>query len=224
MAVVKIEPTKEHPVPYDTSDEKAETFLDEMAVAGNTAELQVELGACLEFTEADTVRQKELLEAVTKAKKPGNLKLPSTAFAAAEFLRTYGAQLAMDASEARAAITNKLMEIANCGDPRFELKALELLGKHSDIGIFTERSEVTINYKNPEDLEKEIKERVKRLLNAQVIDITPLSSSLDALDTLRPESRMDDLLDYVDVDVDEDEQLANDLSLGQVEDDDDTLA
>tara|TARA_R110000823_G_C15763285_1_gene483196 strand:- start:127 stop:795 length:669 start_codon:yes stop_codon:yes gene_type:complete len=221
MAVVKIEPTKEHPVPYDTSDEKVETFLDEMAVAGNTAELQVELGASLEVTEADAARQKELLEAVTKAKKPGNLKLPSTAFAAAEFLRTYGAQLAMDASEARAAITNKLMEIANCGDPRFELKALELLGKHSDIGIFTERSEVTINYKNPEDLEKEIKERVKRLLNAQVIDITPLSSSLDELDTLRPESNMDDLLD--DLLDDDDEQLDNDLSLGQVEDDDDIL-
>jgi hypothetical protein len=71
------------------------------------------------------------------------------------------------------------MEIANCGDPKFELKALELLGKHSDIGIFTERSEITINYKNPEDLENAIKERVKRLLNANIIDITPLESSLD---------------------------------------------
>ena len=38
------------------------------------------------------------------------------------------------------------MEIADCGDTRYELKALELLGKHSDIGIFTERSEIT-NYK-----------------------------------------------------------------------------
>jgi hypothetical protein len=37
------------------------------------------------------------------------------------------------------------------------LKALELLGKHSDIGIFTERSEITINYKDPADLENEIK-------------------------------------------------------------------
>ena len=89
------------------------------------------------------------------------------------------AQLALDAATARAAITNKLMELANCGDPKFELKALELLGKHSDIGIFTERSEITINYKNPEDLESAIKERVKRLLNADIIDITPLDNDLD---------------------------------------------
>ena len=59
------------------------------------------------------------------------------------------------------------------------------------------------------------------MLNAQVIDITPLSSSLDELDTLRPESNMDDLLD--DLLDDDEEQLDNDLSLGQVEDDDDIL-
>jgi hypothetical protein len=46
-------------------------------------------------------------------------------------------------------------------------------------GIFTERSEITINYKNPEDLENAIKERVKRLLNADIIDITPLNNDLD---------------------------------------------
>jgi hypothetical protein len=65
------------------------------------------------------------------------------------------------------------------GDTKFELKALELLGKHSDIGLFTERSEITINYKNPEDLENAIKERVKRLLNADVVDVTPIGADLD---------------------------------------------
>jgi len=179
MTVVNIEPTKEHPVPYDTTEEKPKTLLEDMAVSGNTAELQVALGAQLDVTEGDMEREKELIQAVAEAKKPNNLTNQSTAFAAAEFLRTYGAQLAMDAAQSRAAITNKLMEIANCGDPRFELKALELLGKHSDIGLFSERSEIIINYKNPEDLEKAIKERVKRLLNANVVEIIPLGSDLD---------------------------------------------
>ena len=71
------------------------------------------------------------------------------------------------------------MEIANCGDTKFELKALELLGKHSDIGLFTERSEITIHYKDPSELEKAIRERVKRLLNADIIDVTPIGADLD---------------------------------------------
>jgi len=198
MSVVQVEPTKDHPVPYDLSEEKPTTLLDEMAVAGNTAELQVELGATLDISEGDAAREKELLEAVANAQKPANLTNQTTAFSAAAFLRTYGSQLAMDAAQARAAITNKLMEIADCGDPRYELKALELLGKHSDIGIFTERSEITINYKSPEELEKAIKERVKNLLNATVVDITPAGGS--------SEEELDELLGVVDLDAEEDDK------------------
>ena len=198
MSVVQVEPTKDHPVPYDLSEEKPTTLLDEMAVAGNTAELQVELGATLDISEGDAAREKELLEADANAQKPANLTNQTTAFSAAAFLRTYGSQLAMDAAQARAAITNKLMEIADCGDPRYELKALELLGKHSDIGIFTERSEITINYKSPEELEKAIKERVKNLLNATVVDITPAGGS--------SEEELDELLGVVDLDTEEDDK------------------
>lgn len=179
MPVVKIQPSNHKPIPYDTEDELSPSLAEQMAVAGNTVELQVSLGAALDLDEEDVAREKELLEAVLQNKKPGALKQPNTAFAAAAFLRTYGSQLGFDVASARAAITNKLMEISNCGDPRFELKALELLGKHNDIGLFTTRSEITINYKNPEELENAIKERVKRLLNADVIDITPVGLNLD---------------------------------------------
>ena len=188
MAVVQVEPTKNHPVPYDLSEEKPATLLEEMAVAGNTAELQESLGAALDVTEGDIEREKELLKAVAEAKKPNNLTNQTTAIAAAAFLRTYGSQLAMDAAEARSAITHKLMEIANCGDPRYELKALELLGKHSDIGIFTERSEVTINYKSPEELEKAIKSRVKSLLNATIVDVEPVNSLFEGIEELDEDS------------------------------------
>jgi hypothetical protein len=71
------------------------------------------------------------------------------------------------------------MEIANCGDPRYELKALELLGKHSDVGLFTERSEITVTHKNSDTLEAAIKERIKRLLNSDVVDVVPLTDTLD---------------------------------------------
>jgi len=79
----------------------------------------------------------------------------------------------------RAALTNKLLEIADCGETKYELKAIELLGKHSDVGLFTERSEINVNYNSPESLENAIKERVKRLLNADMVDMKPLGMDLD---------------------------------------------
>jgi hypothetical protein len=179
MPTVHIEPTDAHPVPFSTDDETSATFVEEVAVAGNTVELQMHLGASLEVDEKTAQQEQKLIEQAIKERKSKNLTNPNTAFAAAAFLRTYGQQMALDVVQARAAITNKLMELANCGDPRYELKALEMLGKHSDIGLFTERSEITINYKNPEDLETAIKERVKRLLNADVVDVTPIGADLD---------------------------------------------
>jgi hypothetical protein len=179
MPLITIEPTDEYPMPYSLEAEKPSTFMEELAVAANTVEVQVSLGADLGLSTDDMERQNRLIEEAVKNKKSSALKSPITAFAAAAFLRTYSQSLALDVAALRSAIANKLMEISNCGDPRYELKALELLGKHSDVWLFTERSEITINYKNPEDLENEIKERVKRLLNASVVGTVEFGGSLD---------------------------------------------
>jgi hypothetical protein len=179
MPVVKIEPTADHPVPFDIEPPELDTFIEEVAVAANTAELLEGLGAPLEITPIDLEREKALLEAVAKKQQPAPLKNYSTALAASGFLKAYGQNLAHDVSEVRAALTNKLLEIADCGETKYELKAIELLGKHSDIGLFTERSEININYNSPESLENAIKERVKRLLNADIIDMKPIGMDLD---------------------------------------------
>jgi hypothetical protein len=179
MASAKITPDKTKKRPYDLSDDKPATFTGELQVAADTAELLEAMGAPVEVAKGDEKRQARLLEDAIRQKKAAPLTNLPVALAASSFLRAYGQHLAFDAAQARAAVTSKLMEIANCGDPKFELRALELLGKHSDIGLFTERTEITINYNTPEALENAIKERVKRLLNVDIIDLTPLGADLD---------------------------------------------
>ena len=177
---IEIEPSKEHPLPYIAMDAETGSFAEELAVAANTHEFLEQLGYPPEL-DPDTAKQAaSTLSDALKTQNKSVFSSPPAAFAAREFLRIYSARLAMEMSDVRSALTNKLLELANCGDPKFELKAIELLGKHSDIALFTERSEVTINYKNSEDLESAIKERVKRLMNADIVDVTPLSAnSLD---------------------------------------------
>jgi hypothetical protein len=179
MPVVKVTPTKDHPVPFNVEPDETDTFYEEMTVAAGTAEMLEELGAPLEIDPTALDREKALIEAVAKKQQAAPLKNYSTALAASGFLKTYGQNLAFDVGQVRAALTNKLLEIANCGETKYELKALELLGKHSDISLFTERSEITINYNSPDALEAAIKERVKRLLNADIIDMTPPGMDLD---------------------------------------------
>jgi hypothetical protein len=177
--MIKIEPTDDHPVPYNTAPEELSSFQDEVVVAANTAEILEMLGAPIEINTEDIDKTVSLFKAAGRRNAGKELKRPETAFAASLFLKTYANRVAADANEVRSAISAKLMEIANCGDPRYELKALELLGKHSDIGLFTERSEITITHKTSDDLEAAIKDRIKKLLNSDVVDVTPISDSLD---------------------------------------------
>jgi hypothetical protein len=195
--MIRVEPTADKPVPFDTAPEEVRTFQDEVALAANTAEVLSNLGAAIEIGTDDIDKTVELLK--SRKKTTTELRKPETAFAANLFLKTYANRVAADMQEVRSAITAKLMEIANCGDPRYELKALELLGKHSDVGLFTERSEITITHKNSDDLESAIKERIKRLLNSDVIDVTPIADNLDAeLGVVEAPARADELLTMLD--------------------------
>jgi hypothetical protein len=183
---VHIEPTNDVAIPYHPIDDKPKDFVEALGVAANTQEAIEQLGAGVPEIEAEDLgKTKSLIDQALKNKDEKSLNNPMAAYAAKEFLRVYTARLAVDVSDVRSALTNKLLELANCGDPRFELKALELLGKHSDIALFTERSEVTVNYKNSTDLETAIKERIGRLLRSSAVDVDVKNvapSSTHALD------------------------------------------
>lgn len=177
--MIQIEPSKDHPVPFDLSEEKPKTLSDSIAIAANTADLIDSLGGSIDFSDKDEQAARELIKGQAKTASPQHLTNPGVAKYASAILKKYDYQAIEDAQQARSFITNKLIELADCGDAKIEIKALELLGKHSDIGIFTERSEITIHHKSSVELENSIKERVKRLLNSDIVDITPL----DDLDT-----------------------------------------
>ena len=179
--MINVEPTKDHPVPYIVQDDETKSFTDELAVTANTLNILEELGAGPDIDLETARAEKNLVQNALKTQnKKAIQSITTAAYAAREFIKEYANQVSADVNEVRSALTTKLLALANCGDPKFELKAIELLGKHSDIALFTERSEITINHKSSADLEEAIKERVKRLLNADIVDVTPIMDDLDA--------------------------------------------
>jgi hypothetical protein len=56
-----------------------------------------------------------------------------------------------------------------------------MLGKISDVGLFSEKTEITVTYNNVGDLDQAIKDKVRKMLLGQgVTDITPIDIDLDA--------------------------------------------
>lgn len=177
--MIEIQPTTEHPVPFDLSDEQPKTHKDGIAIAANTADLIDQLGPGIDFQDSDLHKAAELINGTDKPATPRHIHSAAEAKAASVLVKQFDFQAFADIQQARTFITNKLVKMTDCGDPKIEIKALELLGKHSDIGLFTERSEITVHHSTSKGLEESIKERIKRLMNADVTDVTPL----DDLDT-----------------------------------------
>ena len=95
-------------------------------------------------------------------------------------LREYNNPIVADAAELRLVVTNKLLDLASCGDPRIEIKATEMLGKISDVGLFSEKTEITVTYTNVSDIDNAIKDKIRKMLLAQgVTDIAPIDIDLD---------------------------------------------
>jgi hypothetical protein len=184
--MLEIQPTKDVPVPFDLSDEQPKTHADSIAVAVNTVEMIESLGGSIDFDAKDFAKAVELAKGEEKPPTPKTVTQPGVAKTLAVAVKQHDFQVFADVQQARNFVTNKLVSLAGCGDVKVELKALELLGKHSDIGLFTERSEITVHHTSSKSLEESIKERVKRLMNADVVDVK--SSLMDELDEVK-ESR-----------------------------------
>jgi hypothetical protein len=162
------------------SDEQPKTHKDGIAIAVNTSNLIDKLGPGIDYEDKDLHKSAELFNGTDKPNAPKHISVPAEAKAASVLIKKFDFQAFADIQQARTYITNKLVTLSDCGDAKIEIKALELLGKHSDIGLFTERSEITVHHTTSKGLEDSIKERIKRLMNADVTDVTPL----DDLDTL----------------------------------------
>jgi len=80
-----------------------------------------------------------------------------------------------DAVQVRHLVMNKLVQETENPDPRIRIRALELLGKITDVGLFTDRSEVTVTHQTADDLRARLREKLTKLK-----DVTPPDDIIDA--------------------------------------------
>lgn len=133
-------------------------------VAAITAIAEYQLGANLEITEEDEVLARQMVQ---DGRMPTRyeLKKPGLVVKLEALLAEYDYKIIDEAVKLRTYVTNRLIEESNDKDPKNRLRALEMLGKITDVGLFTERKEIVITSKTDADLEKELRESLTILLN-----------------------------------------------------------
>ena len=89
---------------------------------------------------------------------------PASLINVRDYLDEYGRQVVTHAVEMRHLVTNRLLEESRHPDARIRIRALELLGKHSDVGLFTEKQEVTITHQTTDELKDRLRAKLQKLI------------------------------------------------------------
>jgi len=142
------------------------------AAACETAKLLQEHGLDIEPTDEDKQVAATLVTAYAKDPEKTNKQAtaknlskltPASLMQTRSILDEFGRLVAQQSSEIRHLVTNKLILETENPDARVRLKALELLGKISDVGLFTDRSEVTITHQSSDDLKAKLREKLQKI-------------------------------------------------------------
>ena len=194
---IPVEPNLDKPIPVVAQPQRGETLEQRAKIAANTAMALRELGFEEDVTEEDQAKAKEMFEKIEPgketrtqpAKEESVLKQTGVALALSGYINEYEKQIVADKVQVRTIVMNRLMEISQDEDNKVALKALELLGKASD--LFTERSEITVTHQTSGELKAAIKERIAQLMQAtQIQHKTKTESRLDQLKQDRKSTRL----------------------------------
>lgn len=96
-------------------------------------------------------------------------------------LTAYDWEFVQQAKELRGYTVAKIIEDTKHKNPSIRLKALGMLGRVTEVGLFTEKIEVKKTEMSDSELESRIKEKLNRFMQiTDVIDVTPVDDSIES--------------------------------------------
>lgn len=103
---------------------------------------------------------------------------PASLVLTGNIIKEFGQAVVESSLHIRHMVTNKLILETENPDPRVRIRALELLGKISDVGLFAEKAEVTVTHQTTDDLREKLRVKLMKLVNpeeeaedAEIIDV-----------------------------------------------------
>jgi hypothetical protein len=200
-------------IPFPDDNPVLANFIEKAQAACNTAEL---LELDMEPTEQDLSTAEKAVYAVAENEEKANKKLvkqdqkPAVYKSVKSILDEYSLRVVDNAMQIRLLVTNKLILDSDSPDDRTRLRALEMLGKITDVGLFTEKSEVTINHRSTEDLVNSIRSKIHKLMHPDnVTDVKAVEVNGEAIDVdaeLGLDEKEDDGVNDADFEIKEEVQ------------------
>lgn len=158
------------PLPFDTTPEEINDFREKAHAYFETVQELILQGAQVEITDEDKAKAHQI---AAEGKLPPVKSLtPGVIVNLEAILSDWDHEVLDVARRLRNYVTNKLIMESVDPDPKQRMKALENLGKISNVGLFSEKIDITVTHRTVEDIEKEL-EKTLELYLGEVEEVTP---------------------------------------------------
>ena len=152
---------------------------DTTAAAHNTATKLAKHGLEVSPTKEDQENAAKLVSAYAEDSETTSKKVtakraatltPASLLLTDAILKEFGQSVVESSLHIRHLVTNKLLLESDNPDPRIRMRALELLGKISDVALFAEKSEITITHQSTDDLRDRLRGKLERLVVGELFE------------------------------------------------------
>lgn len=166
--MILVTPELDVPLPFSLTAEEAKDLHAKAQAAFNTVEFLTANGMQLPaVTDAD---KKEARAQFFEAPTAGKELNTAAAVLLKAMLNEYDVEVVRNAAQVRNYVKMRLLMLTGSDKESTQLKALELLGKMSDVQAFTERLEVNVTHRTTEELQAELASKLSSYMD-DIIDV-----------------------------------------------------
>ena len=184
LDMILVTPELNVPPPSKMTSEEIHDLRERAQLLFNTVEFLEANGldtSNLQPTEADRKITRAVFSDNPTA-DPKDIKTAPRAMMLKALLDEYDFDVVRNSQQLRSYIKLKLLELSTSNQEKTQLKALELMGKMSDVGAFTERIEINVTHRSTEELENELAKKLSSYMS-DILDVESkdLTSKFDPL-------------------------------------------
>jgi hypothetical protein len=122
----------------------------------------------IEVTDEDAANAETAFQAYVDGNKSAlthtKLQKPESIIKLEALVSEYDWRVIQHTDQIRMIVTNKLLNLSDNKDPKVQLKAVELLGKLADVGMFVEKQEITYKQRTDDEIDAALNEKLGMLI------------------------------------------------------------
>lgn len=162
------------PLPLNPEPSELQTWSDRARAAVNTIKTLLEAGGSVEVSDEDRAASYDMMNGSRKVVIAD--EYAGTLLHLDALLSEYDKELLNSATRLRSYVTNKLIQESADPDAKVRLKALELLGKITEVGLFSDRLDVNVRHQSVEQVDAELNNILEKYMGSAVVVDAPIDT------------------------------------------------